>query len=147
MDSADNLYIVKGDNPMYSKAGVYIYASTEEILQSALKKLRLNLSEPEKVSVICGEIMRISANGKRTVEEFNIDKLCYDYGFYPYYFGRRATLRSAPSIPTTLNDEERNYIEELKTVAHYFGYSDDYIDYLLVEGFAIEDIEEVLYCA
>lgn len=60
MDGADNLYIVKGDNPMciyhYPKAGVYIYASTEEILQSALKKLRLNLGEPEKVSIVCGEI-------------------------------------------------------------------------------------------
>lgn len=150
MDAANNLYIVKGDNPMclyhYPKAGVYIYASTEEILQSALKKLRLNLGEPEKVAVVCGEIMRINANGKRTVEEFNIDKLCYDYGFYPYYFGRRSVSHSAPLAAVSLNEEERDYIEELKAVAHYFGYSDDYIDYLLSEGFAIEDIEEVLYC-
>lgn len=107
----------------------------------------MNLGESEKVSVVCGEIIRINASGKRTVEEFSADKLCYDYGFYPYYFGRRAVPHSAPSIPTTLNDEERDYIDELKTVAHYFGYSDDYIDYLLSEGFAIEDIEEVLYCA
>lgn len=46
-----------------------------------------------------------------------------------------------------MNEEERDYIDELKTVAHYFGYSDDYIDCLLSEGFAIEDIEYVLYCA
>ena len=151
IDSADNLYIVKGDNPMclyqYPRAGVYIYASAEEILQSALKKLRLNLGEPEKISIVCGEIMRINASGKRTVEEFNIDKLCYDYGFYPYYFGRRSVPHSAPSAAVSLNEEERDYIDELKTVAHYFGYSDDYIDMLLSEGFAIEDIEEVLYCA
>lgn len=151
MDSADNLYIVKGDNPMclyhYPQAGVYIYASTEEILQSALKKLRLNLGEVEKVSIVCGEIMRINASGKRTVEEFNADKLCYDYGYYPYYFGRRSVPHSAPSTPAVVSPEEQDYIEELKNVAHYFGYSADYIDFLLSEGFAIEDIEEVLYCA
>lgn len=151
MDSANNLYIVKGDNPMclyhYPKAGVYIYASTEEILRSALRKLRLNLGEPEKISIVCGEIMRINVGGERAVEEFNADKLCYDYGFYPYYFSRRAVPHLEPSAPKDMSAEERGYIDELKTVAHYFGYSDDYIDYLLSEGHAIEDIEEVLYCA
>lgn len=151
MDSADNLYIVKGDNPMclyhYPKAGVYIYASTEEILQSALKKLKFNIGEPEKITIVCGEIMRINSSGKRTTEEFNTDKLCYDYGFYPYHFGWGRVPHSAPSAPKDMSTEERDYIDELKMIAHYFGYSDDYIDMLLSEGFAIEDIEEVLYCA
>ena len=153
IDNASNLYIVKGDNPMclyhYPKAGIYIYASTEEILQSALKKLKLNLGEPKRVSTVCGEIMRIDASGERTVEEFNADKLCYDYGFYPYYFGRRPVPHSAPSTstPKRMTAEERDYIEELKTVAHYFGYGDDYIDLLLSEGYDVEDIEEALYCA
>ena len=125
---------------------MYIYASAEEILQSALKKLRLKLGEPEKTSIVCGEIMRINASGKRTTEEFNADKLRYDYGFYPYYFERRTIPYSAPSVPKDVSVEERDYLEELKTVAHYFGYSDDYIDLLLYEGYAIEDIEDVLYC-
>ena len=152
MDSANNLYIVKGDNPMclyhYPKAGVYIYASTEEILQSALKKLKLNFGEPKRVSTVCGEITHINARGERTVEEFNADRLLHcGYDYYPYYFGRRYVPHSAPSKTTAVSPEEKDYIDELKTVAHYFGYSDDYIDYLLAEGFTIEDIEEVLYCA
>lgn len=152
MDSSDNLYIVKGDNPMclyhYPKAGVYIYASTEEILQSALKKLKMSLGESEKISIVCGEIMRINASGKRTVEEFNTDRLMScSYDFYPYHFGWGRVSHSAPSAPKDMSTEEHNYIDELKMIAHYFGYSDEYIDYLLEEGFAIEDIEEVLYCA
>lgn len=42
LDAEDNLYFVKGDNPMciyhFRDKGVYIYASTEEILQKALKR-------------------------------------------------------------------------------------------------------------
>lgn len=150
MDSDNSLYIVKGDNPMclyhYPKAGMYIYASTEEILQSALKKLKLNLGKPEKISISCGEIMQIDKNGKRTIEKFNVDSLCYDYSFYPYYFGGRVMSHSAPSETVSLDTEERDYIDMLKAVAHYFGYSDDYIDFLLAEGYTMEDIEEVLYC-
>lgn len=44
------------------------------------------------------------------------------------------------------NTEERDYLTELKTVAHYFGYSNDYIDFLLSEGYTLEEIEDVLYC-
>ena len=151
MDSMDNLYIIKGDNPMclyhYPRPGVYIYASTEEILQSALKKLRLNLGKPERISIVCGEMMRIDANGKRTVEEFDISKSCYNHGFYPYYFGRRAVTHSAPSRPAGMSVEERDYINELKNIAYFFGYSDTDIDTLIAEGFTIDDIEEILYCA
>lgn len=91
--------------------------------------------------------MKIDKSGKRTVEKFNADKLCYDYGFYPYHFRWRTLPNSAPSETVSLNAEENDYIDELKTVAHYFGYSDDYIDFLLAEGYTLEDIEEVLYCA
>lgn len=54
---------------------------------------------------------------------------------------------SAPSAPKDMSAEEKDYIEELKTVVGYFGYSEDYIDYLLSNGYAIEDIEVILYCA
>lgn len=96
---------------------------------------------------MCGEITQINARGERTVKEFNADRLLHcGYDYYPYYFGRRYVPHSAPSKTTAVSPEEKDSIDELKTVAHYFGYSDDYIDYLLAEGFAIEDIEEVLYC-
>lgn len=44
MTDQDELYFIKGDNPMciyhYEKLGFYIYASTEPILKSALKQLK-----------------------------------------------------------------------------------------------------------
>lgn len=87
MDNTNNLYIVKGDNPIclyyYPKAGVYIYASTEEILMTALRNLRLGIGQPEKILIKCGEIMKIDNNGRRTTESFNIDRLYYGGGFYP----------------------------------------------------------------
>ena len=43
LDKADNLYVVKGDNPIciYHWPGqqIYLYASTEEILKAALAKM------------------------------------------------------------------------------------------------------------
>lgn len=150
LDSSNNLYIVKGNNPMclyhYPKAGVYIYASTEEILLSALKKLSLNLGEPDKISIGCGKIMRINSSGKRTIEEFNADNLLFDYSLCPYCFGYSVIPHSVSSKTISLNIDELTYINELKTVARYFGYTDDYIDFLLSEGYSIDDIEEVLYC-
>lgn len=45
--TTENLYFVKGDNPLclyhFPRTGVYLYASTEEILKCALTRLRLRL--------------------------------------------------------------------------------------------------------
>lgn len=148
MDYRNTLYIVKGDNPMciyhYPKSGVYIYTSTEEILQSALKKLHLRLGEPIKIPIVCGEILRIDQNGKRTTGNFCADKLYFDYGYYPYSFRYTPLGKSEPSVVS--NPAKVSYLNELKSFAHGFGYSDDYIDYLLEEGYDLDDIEEMLYC-
>ena len=150
MDNTDNLWIVKGDNPMclyhYPKAGIYIYASTEEILQSALKKLRFSLGKPEEIPVVCGEIMKISRSGKRTVEHFNSDNLYCGYGFYPYHFRRRSASHAVPENDTAMSADECAYIDDLKTVAYCFGYSNDFIDLLISEGYTTDEIEEILYC-
>lgn len=148
LDGEDNLYIVKGDNPMciyhYPKAGVYIYASTERILQTALRGLRLDLGEFEKLPISCGEIMRIDADGKRTIEEFDSSKICNDQCFYSRLFGRNAVPKSQSSVCEYMNSDE---LAELKTVASYLGYSDDLIGALILYGYTVEDIEEILYCA
>ena len=82
IDNANNLYIVKGDNPMciyhYPKAGVYIYASTERILQTALRELRLDLGEFEKIPIVCGDIMRIDIDGDHITAGFDAEKLGYE---------------------------------------------------------------------
>ena len=146
MDADDNMYFVKGNNPMciyhYPMLGLYIYASTEEILTVALSKIRFIVGKPERISLTCGEILRIDAYGRRSLTHFNADKLLYDRWFYPF----RSFCNIDKSVDNT-ESEQAEYIEELKSVACYLGFSPDYIDYLLEEGFDTMDIEEILYCS
>ena len=43
-------------------------------------------------------------------------------------------------------DIESTYLEELKSVASYQGYSPEDVDELLNNGFTPEEVEEYLYC-
>ncbi|MFN2959471.1 hypothetical protein ACKUFG_25250, partial [Escherichia coli] len=62
LDEANNWYLVKGDNPLclyhFPRLGVYLYASTEEILCRALRTQ--HLGRPKKIQVDCGDILKIS---------------------------------------------------------------------------------------
>ena len=67
LDRKDNLYFVKGDNPLclyhYPELGLYLYASTEEILRNAIGKMRL-AGQPESITLHCGDILKIDAHGR-----------------------------------------------------------------------------------
>ncbi len=140
LDERDNLYFVKGDNPLciyrYPKTRFLIYASTEEILTDALKKLRLPFEKPKRVEISVGEIVRISPEGIAARTEFNCDNL-YRSWYYPYsagwYWGVKA-------------ESDRTYVQELKAVAGSFGYDPDDVDTLLNQGFTPEELEDYLYC-
>ena len=136
LDENDNLYFVKGDNPMciyhFKSKGIYIYASTEEILIKALKKMPYRFGLYEKIDIASGEILRIDKNGKTSKSYFD-DSNLITYNYYPRAFG----------FIRTGNDE---YLDALKCVATTHGISENYIDYLLEEGFTTDDIEELIYC-
>jgi glucosamine--fructose-6-phosphate aminotransferase (isomerizing) len=74
-----DLYIVKGDNPFclyfFPDCGLYLYASTEEILRQALRKIQVSLGKSRKVSIQCGEILRINQTGRLDRETFDDSKL------------------------------------------------------------------------
>ena len=144
----DDLFFVKGNNPLsifhFPKIGLYVYASTEEILKTGLKNAHLNLGKWEPVRIYTGEILKIDARGKISRSEFNDEKLyftSYTHGFdwWPYREPRR---------PYLLDDDpsEDSYIDDLKAVGSCFGISPDEIDALLSEGISPEEIEEYLYC-
>ena len=144
----DELYFVKGNNPLtiyhLPQSGLYVYASTEEILRKGLKNSRLNLGKAEPVRVFTGDILKIDGQGKISRSEFNDEKLyftSYTHGFdwWPYREPRR---------PYLLDDDssEDSYIDDLKAVGSCFGISPDEIDALLSEGISPEEIEEYLYC-
>ena len=55
LSDKDELYFIKGDNPMclyhYPEQGLYIYASTEEILRNALQRLPFPFGTPMRVDI------------------------------------------------------------------------------------------------
>ena len=137
----DTLYVVRGDNPFtlfhFEKLGFYIYASTEPILRSALKQLNMKLGKPTKVKLDCGEILRIDGAGNMTRSQFDDSKIFLGYSHWPRYYSR-------PAIWETVQDSQASYIEDLKSVAAYYGIWPEDIDEMLADGVTPEEIEELL---
>lgn len=146
LDAKNTLYFVKGDNPLciyyYPRSGLYLYASTEDILRTALRQMRLVLETPTKVNLDCGDILQISANGKRQMGNFNADKLLHQswtwwHNCWPNY--------PRFDVPVKKVDAQKEYVRELKAVAGYYGYTPGMIDAMLEDGFSPDDIESMLY--
>ncbi|WP_409969465.1 hypothetical protein RFF05_05990 [Bengtsoniella intestinalis] len=138
LDEEDSLYFVRGENPLtiyhFPKRGIYVYASTKDLLDKALLRFG-NLGEhPVEVKQQCGDILKLTANGETHRATFD-DSHLFTLSYYPrltsYYFPR----------PT-----EQSYLDELKSVAMTFGYTPEEIDELYLQGITPEEIEEYLYC-
>ena len=142
LDQQENLYFVKGDNPIclyhYPRYGVYLYASTETILTRALNLLKLPLGKPERIELGCGDILKITASGQQAMALFNASHLAQHWGYWPMW---------TPEVRRTgkTRTAEEEYLDELKSVACYYGFSPESVDRLLESGFSTEDIEEFLY--
>lgn len=125
LNDRDELYFVKGDNPLalYKFDGFYLYASTEVILQNALKEL--NLSKFGRVNINCGDILKLDSNGAVEVGHFDFHETFYS-GYGEYFLE---------------NDED--YLDELSLL---YGIDREDILTLLDYGFSVFDIEEILCC-
>ena len=125
----DNLYMVKGDNPLalYKFNGFYLYASTDEILTRAVQKLRLG--NYSKVNISCGDILRIDPCGTIDVQQFEFPDY---YGRYPYSFFQKAVY-------------EYSVLEMLTEYAGTFGINPEDIEMLFDYGFDELEIEELMY--
>ena len=147
MDTQNNLYFVKGDNPLciyhYPKTGMYLYASTEEILQKALDALHLPLEKAEKINVSCGELLKIDSSGNITRGSFCNDHLKASY--YNSYATHPWSWRCGYDMAYIEAYYGTSYIEELKSVAGAFGYCADDVEHLLEEGFTPEELEDYFY--
>ena len=141
LDSHARLFIVRGNNPFclyhFPAQGFYIYASTKEILNAALRKFRKHIPSGrfEEITVKEGEILRLSTDGNRKTQTFSLNysyplaayfPLCLDT-YYPRVFGADS------------------YVRELKNIAGAFGYLPEDVDNLLADGFTPEEIEECFY--
>ena len=150
LDSRNNIYLVKGDSPLsilhFPKLKMYVYASTDEILYKALIDSPIFSSikrgEYEQVPIEEGEILKICPDGSIERGEFDFRYYrgrynWWDYGV-PYCYSVEAQSDGA-------KDYAKDYLETLKQMAMYEGYSPGLIDDLLAEGFSLDEIEMYLY--
>lgn len=138
LSEQDDLWLIKGDNPLniihFPKVGVYVYASTAEILNKALARCGKQLGHRRTVEVEMGDLLKIDRRGHITRATFDTSKLCrpsWDYWGTSLY-----------AEPPKTEDE---HIRLLKSVARAFGFTGEMIDRLLDQGFSTDDIENILY--
>ena len=117
------------------KYGIYIYASTEEILYRALIGTpffdELKKGEVEEIPVTGGDILKLLPDGTIVYHRFEYSK----------YMNLSECRWWDFSIST-----KNTYIDDIKAVAKYQGYSPDTVDELLEGGFTPDEIEEYIYC-
>lgn len=142
LDGKNQLWLVKGDNPLclyhYPRLGLYLYASTEEILKTGISRMPMSLGKPERISLEMGDILKIDQQGHREIETFHADNLLYRQRcfYWPSSWFR----------PTKQEAVEDAYLEDLRTVAQSCGYENNVVNTWLREGFTTDEIEEFLYC-
>lgn len=133
LDSEDNLFVVKGDNPfcVYHYKGFLLYASTEEILRKTAKRLRLGVPcstlQPEE-----GDILRIDRTGRVTTSSFIPQHTFRHWWRCAPYYG-------------SFDLEDGDQTGDLFGAAKAMGVSADEVQALLDYGCAPEEIEELLY--
>lgn len=144
LSDRDELYFIKGDNPIclyhYPERGLYVYASTEEILRTALQRLPFSLGTPVRVELTCGDILQIDKYGHQDRSSFDTSKLFrrmyepwMDFGFHS-------------SVSNVSGGVKESYVDDLKSVAIFYGLYPEDIDALIEDGIDPTEIEEMLYC-
>lgn len=138
LDSNNTLWLVRGDSPLalihIPKYKLYVYASTDEILYKALVETKLfaeiKKGAFEEIEINSGDILNILSDGTIVYDKFEYKDFSY-FGHCQWW---------------NYNTAKSSYIDDLKSVAAYQGYSPEDVDELLNNGFTPEEVEEYLYC-
>lgn len=144
LDAARNMYFVKGDNPLalyhFKRQGFYIYASTEQILLSALVKLGMLAAPYDEVEAANGDIIRIDSSGE--IERGNFTPNDYtDWSRYFYNYNSGYWNDIDFGYP----EADPVQVRQLKEFSSLIGVDERHIDLLLDYGYTVEDIEELMY--
>ncbi len=131
LDEDNTLYFIKGSSPLhliyFEKLGLYIYSSTETIMNKTLKATGLWKYEYEIIPVYEEDILSIDIDGNISKSEFEAYRTSFYSGFYTPY------------------DDLYNYHEELLLeMCGYFGVDEEDITALLEYGYTSEEIEDML---
>ena len=138
LDGQDRLYLVKGDNSIsiyhYPGLGLYVYASTQPILQQAVGHTWLAREPFREVEAAEGDILCFDQNGPVVASRFAMPQPVYT----PWHPCASRYFR--------LYCPEQDDLHILKNIASAFGYTPDDIEDLLAAGYTTDEIEEELYC-
>ena len=129
----NTLYIVKGSNPLtlyhYKELGLYVYASTTDILKKGLKSSGFKI-QCNEVIVEEGNIIEIEPNGEIWSSDFEMRETerffsrWYNFDWY--------------------SDIEEDCFDELKSICGYYRVSEEEIDYMRSLGYTYDEIEEMM---
>lgn len=125
----NTLFLVKGSNPItlyhFPEQELYIYASTKEILKTALKNARFT-EEYEEIKIDTGDILQINSDGEIFCDTFET------FGGYSFDWHDWYSLYSA-------EDED-----DLLMICNCFGVDKEDIEFLYSCGYTSDEIEEML---
>ena len=135
LTARNDLYLVRGNNPLavwyYPAIGLYIYASTPEILATAVIPLQyLRGKVHQTVKVAEGEILCITTEGKLRRSHFSTDRIDY--------------MRFWQSLCWPYRKDKRNRQKDLAATAHNMGFDPADVDWLLDCGYSEEEVEAAL---
>ena len=128
----NTMFLVKGSNPLtiyhYKELGLYVYASTTDILKKGLKSSGFKI-QCNEVLIEEGNIIEIEPNGDIWISDFKMhetekffDRL---YNWYEY-------------------SDDEYFFDELKSICSYYGISEEQIDYMRSLGYSYDEIEEMM---
>lgn len=151
LDNQDNLYLVKGNNPLtiyhFERLGFYLYASTEEILKKGIQKAGFGHQQYQKIEIDMGDILILKSNGEVVRDFFDTKKLdCYE----SFWFGSPGQYcncldTAAFRLTDTKGANYGTYLESLIDYAANVGISEGEVLFLYENGFEEEEIEALLY--
>ena len=133
LDQNNNLYIIKGSNPMcllhFPVLGMYVYASTESIMKKALQKIGLHKFAMERITTDEGDILSIDSSGNITRSEFEPKIYHSKYGSWYDY------------------DDSSYYNMHEEILLAYcgcYGIDSSDVELLLEYGYTCDEIEDML---
>ncbi len=145
LDSADNLWFIRGENPLelrhYADIGVYLYASTAEILDKAVARLPFNLGVYRTIGVKTGEIIRLDADG--SIHRAHFVPQAVPNVYAPYFGGYSSRKQISYSNAHNYEDE---YVATLMSEAERSGLYAGIVEKMMQDGYTLEEIEDFIYC-
>jgi glucosamine 6-phosphate synthetase-like amidotransferase/phosphosugar isomerase protein len=129
----NTLFLVRGNNPItlyhYPELGLYVYASTKEILDKALKLCYIK-GYPVSYRINEGDIIRIDPDGKIFLSKFEMKE--------DFRFDWRSLFRDL-WMP-----EDDICSAEILDICGCYGIEKEDVELLMSMGYTVDEIEEML---